>query len=108
MGITSVQPVMVEVTGTGVTTHVIDTTGGCVPKIPPIHFSINQVTYTAIQGTKSLAYITRDAQQLGKYTCYVYETDESVEIVLGVFQKAFDTYKKSKSALTKSKDQSTD
>ena len=103
MQVTSVQPVMVEVTATGVTTHVMAPPGLSIPRIPPIHFSINQVTYSAVQGSKSLAYIVRNPQQQDKFTCYVYDTEESVELVLEIFQRAFDTYKKSKSAHTKPK-----
>ena len=99
MQVTTVQPVLVEVTGSGVTTHVID------PKqaqIPPIHFSIHRVTYSAVQGTKSLAYIVRDLLH-EKFTCYVYETEESVDLILDIFQKAFDFYKRSIAAETRGK-----
>ncbi|KAI6657822.1 hypothetical protein LOD99_564 [Oopsacas minuta] len=103
MRVTSVQPVLVEVTCSGVTTHVIEKAHSLNTSIPPIHFSIKNVTYSAVQGSRSVAYIVRDDHQQDKFTCYVYETEEQVDFVLDIFQKAFDTYKKSKLALINSK-----
>ena len=97
MEVTSIQPVIVEITGSGVTTHVLGTSDRSESKLPPIHFPINRITYCAIQGSKSVAYIVRDGDLQNTFTCYVYETKENVDDVLDIFQKAFDLYKKSSS-----------
>lgn len=96
MNVSSTQPVMIEITGSGVTTHVIGTDDRSEGKLPPIHFPIKRITYCAVQGSKSVAYIVRDSDLQDKFTCYVYETEENVGDILEIFQKAFVLYKKSK------------
>ena len=96
MDVTSIQPVIIEITGSGVTTHVFETKDHSASKLPPIYFPIQSITYCAVQGTKSVAYIVREADLQDAFTCYVYETKENVDYVLEIFHKAFNHYKKSK------------